>query len=88
MAEAAIYLRPGREKSVLTRHPWIFASAIDRVEGDPQLGGTVSVYDSRKIFLAKAAYSPSSQISARVWTLDEKDNIGRTFSRKTHHNLN
>jgi len=82
MADAAIVLRAGREKSVLTRHPWIFASAIDHVEGDPQLGDTVLVFDSRKSFLAKAAYSPSSQIRARVWTLDEKDMIDRKFLEK------
>lgn len=82
MAEAAIILRAGREKSVLTRHPWIFASAIERVEGDPQLGDTVLVFDSRKTFLAKAAYSPSSQIRARVWTLVESDAIDRSFLEK------
>lgn len=82
MAEAAIVLRAGREKSVLTRHPWIFASAIDKVEGNPQLGDNVLVFDSRKTFLAKAAYSPSSQIRARVWTLDDKDSIDRSFIEK------
>lgn len=82
MVEAALFLRAGREKSVLARHPWIFASAIDRVEGDPQLGDTVRVFDSHKTFLAKAAYSPSSQIRARVWTLDEKDTIDRDFIKK------
>ncbi len=79
MADAAIVLRAGREKSVLTRHPWIFASAIDKVEGEPGLGDTVVVLDNKKKFLAKAAYSPSSQIRARVWSLDEKEVIDRTF---------
>lgn len=82
MADAAIYLRAGREKSVLTRHPWIFASAIDRVEGDPGLGDTVQVFDSKKKFLAKAAYSPSSQIRARVWSLNENDIIDSGFLEK------
>ena len=26
------------------RHPWVFAGAIDRVEGDPDIGATVSVH--------------------------------------------
>ncbi len=79
MADAAIYLRAGREKSVLTRHPWIFASAIDHIEGEPGHGDTVLVFDSNKKFLAKAAYSPSSQIRARVWTLIQADEIDRSF---------
>lgn len=82
MADAAIILRAGREKSVLSRHPWIFASAIDKVEGDPGSGDIVVVLDSKKNFLAKAAYSPSSQIRARVWTLDEKVIINRGFIEK------
>lgn len=82
MADAAIVLRSGREKSVLTRHPWIFASAIDHVEGEPAIGDTVLVFDSKKKLLAKAAYSPSSQIRARVWNLDENDVIDRAFIEK------
>ncbi len=73
MAEPCIILRSGREKSVLARHPWIFASAIERVEGDPQSGETVLVKDSKARVIAQAAYSPASQIRARVWTLDEKE---------------
>ena len=79
MVEAAIYLKPGREKSVLARHPWIFASAIDKVDGTPALGDTVGVFDSKKKLLAKAAFSPSSQIRARIWTLDQEDIIDRIF---------
>jgi 23S rRNA (cytosine1962-C5)-methyltransferase len=82
MAEEAIILRAGREKSVLSRHPWIFASAIDEVEGEPGLGDTTIVFDSRRKFLARAAYSPSSQIRARVWTLDEKESIDQAFLKK------
>ncbi len=82
MTDAAIILRTGREKSVLARHPWIFASAIDHVEGEPAIGDTVLVFDSTKKLLAKAAYSPSSQIRARVWSLDEKDVIDRSFLEK------
>lgn len=79
MVEPAIYLRAGREKSVLARHPWIFASAVDLIEGNPGIGETVLVYDVRKTLIAKAAYSPASQIRARVWTLDNGVNIDREF---------
>ncbi|EGR0108673.1 class I SAM-dependent methyltransferase [Vibrio vulnificus] len=75
---AAIYLVKGREKSVVRRHPWIFSRGIDRVEGNPQLGETVDVYGHDGKWLAKAAYSPESQIRARVWSF-EKQNINRAF---------
>ncbi len=79
MAEAELHLRAGREKSVLTRHPWIFASAVERVVGNPGSGETVSVFDARKTLIAKAAYSPASQIRARVWTQDVTETIDRDF---------
>lgn len=65
---AAIYLAKGRDKSLLRRHPWIFSRAIERVEGDPQLGETVDVFSHSGQWLAKAGYSPQSQIRARVWS--------------------
>jgi len=68
----AIALKPGREKSLLRRHPWIFSGAIDRVDGDPQSGETVDVFSARGDFLARAAYSPHSQIRARVWTFADE----------------
>ncbi|HDZ3715905.1 TPA: class I SAM-dependent methyltransferase [Vibrio vulnificus] len=75
---AAIYLVKGREKSVVRRHPWIFSRGIDRVEGNPQLGETVDVYGHDSKWLAKAAYSPESQIRARVWSFEKQD-INRAF---------
>ncbi|ELM0339446.1 class I SAM-dependent methyltransferase [Vibrio vulnificus] len=75
---AAIYLVKGREKSVVRRHPWIFSRGIDRVEGNPQLGETVDVYGHDGKWLAKAAYSPESQIRARVWSF-EKQYINKAF---------
>jgi len=69
----ALLLKPGREKSLLRRHPWIFSGAIARAEGNPGLGDTVDILSSRGDFLARAAYSPFSQIRARVWTfVDER----------------
>ncbi|EIO3975402.1 class I SAM-dependent methyltransferase [Vibrio vulnificus] len=75
---AAIYLVKGREKSVVRRHPWIFSRGIDRVEGNPQLGETVDVYGHDGKWLAKAAYSPESQIRARVWSFDKQE-INKAF---------
>ncbi|MBE0613302.1 MAG: class I SAM-dependent methyltransferase [Burkholderiales bacterium] len=66
-----LILKPGREKSLLRRHPWIFSGAVARVQGDPGPGDTVAVRAGGGEFLAWAAYSPASQIRARVWSWDE-----------------
>ena len=61
-------LQPGKEKRVFTRHPWIFRSDIDRVEGDTVPGDVVDVRSSRGKFLARAFYNPKSQIALRIMT--------------------
>ncbi len=72
-------LKPGRDKSLVRRHPWVFSGAIDRIEGDPGAGETVAVRATDGSFLAWAAYSPHSQIRARVWSFDEGESIGDEF---------
>lgn len=62
-------LKPGREESVLRRHPWLFSGAIAGEEGDGS-DGHAEVLDSRGKALARGAYSPGSQIRARLWTFD------------------
>ncbi|WP_105199162.1 MULTISPECIES: class I SAM-dependent methyltransferase [unclassified Pseudoalteromonas] len=78
----AIYLQPGREKSLKRKHPWIFSKAVKKVKGNLALGDTVTVYDSQGKFLATAAYSPESQIRARVWSFDEHEQIDVEFFHK------
>ncbi len=80
---ATLRLKPGRDKSLKQRHPWIFSGAIDRVDGDPGSGDTVAVLADDGKLLARAAYSPASQIRARVWTFDALDEIdGAFFARR------
>ncbi|MBU2898846.1 class I SAM-dependent methyltransferase [Vibrio hepatarius] len=74
----AIYLEKGREKSLKRRHPWIFSRGIKKIEGEPSLGETIDVFTHDGTWLAKAAYSPHSQIRARIWSFDKQD-IDLTF---------
>jgi 23S rRNA (cytosine1962-C5)-methyltransferase len=74
-------LKPGREKSLLRRHPWVFASAIQPPDGVPASGSTVDLLDAKGHFLARASYSPHSQIRARVWTFEDEP-VDREFFRK------
>jgi len=77
-----ILLKPGREKSLLRRHPWVFSGAIQQVEEEPAPGGTVDLLSSNREFLARAATSPASQIRARVWTFDPAEEVNADFFRK------
>ena len=72
-------LHPGRERSLLRRHPWIFDSALAKGGADP--GETVRVEGADGRFLAWAAYSPASKIRARAWSFVESDRIDPAFLR-------
>jgi len=74
-------VKPGREKSLLRRHPWIFSGAIQHVDKEPASGSTVDLLSSEEQYLARASYSPRSQIRARVWTFEDEA-VDKEFFRK------
>jgi len=73
-------LRPGKERSLQRRHPWIFESAI--AKGGADAGELVRVQADDGRFLAWAAYSPASKIRARAWSFDESERIDAAFFRR------
>ena len=79
MTGGKMILAGGRERSLLRRHPWIFSGAVKSVSGSPRAGETVEVVDNRGNFLAYAAYSPSSQLTGRVWSFNAGEKIDRDF---------
>lgn len=79
---SSVTLHPGREKSLLRRHPWIFASAIDQIKGRMNLGDTVDIYSHDNTWLARGAWSPHSQIQLRVWTFAQNESIDNGFFQR------
>ena len=77
-----LFLKPGREKSLLRRHPWVFSGSVERIEGDVEPGAELLVADAKGKVLAVAGYSPASQIAARVWSFDPDETIDAAFFRK------
>jgi 23S rRNA (cytosine1962-C5)-methyltransferase len=75
----SLRLKPGKEKSLLRRHPWVFDGAIATGSGDA--GETVRIESAEGRFLAWAAYSPQSKIRARVWSFDEAQRMDDSFFR-------
>jgi 23S rRNA (cytosine1962-C5)-methyltransferase len=70
-----IRLKPGREKSLLRHHPWVFDGAIAHVSGQPQVGEIVSLYSAQGQMLGLGGFSPQSQIRVRMWTFDSSSEI-------------
>jgi 23S rRNA (cytosine1962-C5)-methyltransferase len=75
-----VTIRPGKERSLLKRHPWVFESSVARGGGDS--GETVRVESADGVFLCWAAFSPQSQIRLRAWSFDEAERIDAAFLRR------
>ncbi|MCU1360844.1 MAG: dependent methyl transferase [Ilumatobacteraceae bacterium] len=74
-----VILRPGRERSLNRRHPWIFSGGVGHVTGDPRPGDTVAVQSVDHTVLGLGAYSPASQIRVRMWTFDGDTEVDDQF---------
>lgn len=79
---SGVVLKPGREKPVLNRHPWVYSGAIRRVSGDPENGEILPVRDSRGQFLAWGYFNGHSQIALRLCSWDPDERIDRDFWRR------
>ena len=79
---ATLILHPGKEKSVLRRHPWLFSGAVAQLDGHARPGDTVDVVSHEGRPLARAAWSPASQIRARVWSFDAAETIDHAFFKR------
>lgn len=77
-----LILEKGKERSVLRRHPWIFATSVKELDGRARPGDTVDVVDHFGRVLARAAWSPESQIRARVWTFNGEETVDDAFFKR------
>lgn len=77
-----VVLQRGREGSLLRRHPWVFSGSIAVVTGRPAPGETVEILSHDGEWLARGAWSPESQIRARVWTFDPDEAVDEVLFRR------
>lgn len=77
---SSITLKPGRDKPVRNRHPWVFSGAIAAVRGpEPLPGQLVDVLDNEEHWLARGYYNPRSQIRVRLLSWQAGLPIDRAF---------
>lgn len=81
-----ITIKQGKEKLLVAGQRWIYASAVDRVDGRPNEkmtpGITALVQSSSAQFLARAAYNSRSQIRARVWSTDPAEAVDHALIKR------
>jgi 23S rRNA (cytosine1962-C5)-methyltransferase len=66
MESAIVHLKPGRERSVLNRNPWVYSGSVDRIEGCVERGQPAVIVSSRGEFLAAGYVNPDSRIPCRI----------------------
>jgi len=79
---ATLILHPGKEKSVLRRHPWLFSGAVAQLDGRARPGDTVDVVSHEGRPLGRAAWSPASQIRARMWSFVAEETVDHAFFKR------
>jgi 23S rRNA (cytosine1962-C5)-methyltransferase len=79
---AQVTLKPGKERPVLHRHPWIFSGAIQDIDPTAQDGEVVEVKDATGQWLARGHLNRRSQIVVRLLTWDPGEPVDRSFWRR------
>ncbi len=77
-----VTLKAGHVRPVWTGHPWVFAQAIDRIEGGAVAGDEVVVVDPRGTVLGHGLYTPRSAIPVRMFTHDDTPIDGALIRRR------
>jgi 23S rRNA (cytosine1962-C5)-methyltransferase len=67
-----VKLKPGREKSVLRKHPWVFSGAVSSEDPEAECGGIVRLLSSGGEFLGTGTYHPRADIRVRLLTFGEE----------------
>jgi 23S rRNA (cytosine1962-C5)-methyltransferase len=65
---ARVVLHKGRARPLWFGHPWVYANAVARVEGEPGPGDVVSLADHDGRLIGRGFYNPRSQIPVRLCT--------------------
>lgn len=73
---ATVHLKPGHVQPLFGGHPWVYAQAVDRVEGGALAGDEVSVLDPHKNFMGRGFYSPGTSIPVRILVRDTHTALG------------
>ncbi|WP_442787691.1 class I SAM-dependent rRNA methyltransferase [Flavobacterium suncheonense] len=72
MSYPKVILKPGKEKSVQRRHPWVFSGAVYGVSQELHDGEMVDVVDANNKHLATGYFSDRGSIVVRILTFGKE----------------
>ncbi|MFD0958626.1 class I SAM-dependent rRNA methyltransferase [Paenibacillus chungangensis] len=74
-----VVLNKTRKKRIENGHPWVFASEVGAVEGNPAPGDLVQVVSHQGRYMASGYWNPASQIAVRIVSYERLEEMGRAF---------
>lgn len=74
-----VFLKPKRAQPFFGHHPWVFAGAVDRLEGVPDDGAIVDLRSHVGNFVARGLFNAHSKIRVRLYSWDEAAPLDRDF---------
>lgn len=77
-----VILHQGKQKRVAGGHPWVYRTEIREIVGEFTPGDIVEVFDFRDRFVGRGFINPASQITIRMMTLKQEEEINEEFFRR------
>lgn len=77
-----IHLKKNEERRIRSGHLWVFSNEIGSIEGNPQNGDLVDVFDSRNNFIGSGFYNRNSLISIRILSKTSIENLEELIRQK------
>ncbi|MFN0055371.1 MAG: class I SAM-dependent rRNA methyltransferase [Planctomycetales bacterium] len=72
-------LKSRRAQPFFGRHPWVFAGALARIDGNPAPGSELLLVTDRGEFVARGLFNPHSQIQVRLYSWDPQRELDEAF---------
>jgi len=74
-----VVLQPRRARPFYGRHPWVYAGAVERVEGEPPDGAEVELVSHTGQVIARGLYNSRSKIRVRLYSWQPDVPLDRAF---------
>ena len=82
MSFPRVLLKAKRARPFFGMHPWVYAGAIDGIEGEPKDGDVVDVVSHAGNFIARGLYNSQSKIRVRLYTWNADEALDADFFRR------
>jgi 23S rRNA (cytosine1962-C5)-methyltransferase len=79
---ALVVLKPRKATPFYARHPWVFDSAVDRIEGDCADGDVVDLVSEKRKFIARGIVNRRSRLLVRLYTWNASQALDDDFWRQ------